>query len=136
MSSDVCDQRRRTTRVWTAQEYVMAKRMTIHRSRYSIDRKDLDRFIRYLPMHLEAGCCRLRVRHTIRVKDGAFLDWAALFGPIGPNTSILHPLEYYRMRKAKNQLDKIYGLLGLSGEVYKERIHIDYNTSVEVSLLI
>ena len=112
----------------------MAQRMTIHRSRYSVDRRDLDKFIRYLPMHAERGCCRLRVKHTIRVKEGVFLDWAALFGPVGSDTSILNPLEYYRPRKAKNQVDKVYGLLGLAGDAYKEKISVDYDAKIEVGL--
>ena len=123
--------------MWTAQEYVMAKAMTIHRGRCVLDRRVLNEFMEYMPRHIVNGCCKLRKEHTVIMRDkhGTLFDqWRAHFGPIHSDTSILLPLEYYRGREAGVVLDKVYGLLGLSGDAYRRLISVNYHVAVEVRL--
>ncbi|KAL5393554.1 hypothetical protein PMIN04_009735 [Paraphaeosphaeria minitans] len=119
------------TRVWTAQEYVLAESMLVYRSRLSIPRQTLNNFVDYAPRHVMIGCCELRKEHDIVFRDEVFQQWRILHGPPAPNTSILLPLEYYRIRKSTKPHDKVYGMLGLAGDVYKKRIKADDTISIE-----
>lgn len=125
----------RITRVWTAQEHVLAKRTLVYRSCLSIPKQTLNSFMDYLPAHDRNGCCEFRQEHNqyVDFRDEVFSQWRVFFGRPKPDTSILLPLEYYRMRKSGNPRDKVYGMLGIAGDIYKKRIRADYKISTEVS---
>lgn len=85
-----------------------------------------------MPWHVGLGCCEFRREHTVVYRGDLFLQWRVSLGPPEPDTSILLPLEYYRVRKARDPRDKVYGVLGLSGVKYKQMIQVDYKIDVEV----
>lgn len=125
----------RITRVWTAQESVLAKETIVYRSCLSIRQESLNRFMDYLPAHNRNKCCEFRLEHPehVNFRDEVFSQWRAFFGRPQSDTSILLPLEYYRMRKSGDPRDKIYGMLGIAGDIYRQRIRADYETSTEAS---
>ncbi|KAF2451518.1 HET-domain-containing protein [Karstenula rhodostoma CBS 690.94] len=120
-----------TSRVWTAQEHVLAKKMLVYRSRLSIPLQTLHIFMDYVPRHIGNECCYYRKDYDLSFRHDVFKQWRAYIRHITPDTGILFPLHYYRIRQSGKSHDKIYGMLGLTGEIYKARIRADYEISIE-----
>lgn len=126
------------TRIWTAQEWGLARRAVFLCGQNRLDGITLQNFARNSFAH--DACCATNKRFGKCTTDGrsvhAGLQKAALvrardvFNNWGYR-GFIDVLATFQYRQCFDPLDKVFGLLGLAPESFRAKVCLDYNRSVE-----
>jgi hypothetical protein len=119
------------TRIWTVQEWALARATTIHCGKYEIDGELLNRCAENVTRHA-LTCCREGSHPWL----SPTLD--SLFRPIGTiealrngKVDFLSTLSELRSRDSSDPRDKLYGLLALADHKVANLLQPDYTLTVE-----
>jgi len=123
------------TRVWTVQEFAMAGGGVFQSGFRSLSFENMEKFSRSYFDH-EQNCCVGAQLSTRSSEFGisaltAVNQFNFLIDVRSREESFLTILAMFRGRSCSDPLDKIYGMLGLARNVYKECVTPDYTRTVE-----
>ncbi|KAJ4988577.1 ankyrin and HET domain-containing protein [Stagonosporopsis vannaccii] len=123
------------TRLWTVQEYVLAKHVEFMCGHHSLDAHHMVEFVDYHSRH-ERGCCK---KTGLAVTGGSEMKSEFLRGTLNfaqstllkvLKPSFLEIVLMFRLRECSRPCDKVYGLLGLTTETFRASIRVDFNLSL------
>ncbi|KAF2997712.1 hypothetical protein E8E13_006795 [Curvularia kusanoi] len=123
------------TRIWTAQEWILAQRTTFQSGQYTLAGEVLLRCLDHYRRHVKhTDCCGMHLASEFLFSLGDSLQ--PLFALDAVKQSYSHQdfsstLGYLRMRQATDPRDKVYGVLALAASQYAGLLRADYNAPVE-----
>lgn len=125
------------TRLWTVQEFLLARRVIFMCGKHTFRAHDLKQFLRYCVVH-NGNCCGVtdsinppssgiyKLNETfITVTKLLTLDTGTKFASSGFSRVV----SLFRSRECSDPCDKIYALLGMTSAELRASISIDYNRS-------
>jgi hypothetical protein len=123
------------TRIWTAQEWILAGRTTFQSGQYTLAGEVLIRCLEHYRYHVKhTDCCGMHLTSDFLFRLGDSLQplfalnaVRQLYSRIDFSSSI----GYLRMRQAADPRDKVYGVLALAASQYAGLLRADYSASVE-----
>ena len=125
------------TRLWTVQEYVLAKNVVFQCGRRLLSGETIRKSREHIWTH-DGDCCAkvgLQIVHeTLGNSITECLDILSSMEFVRTskeNYTFPFILSHFRSRVATDTRDKIYGMLGLATIRYAERIEVDYTRSAE-----
>ncbi|TQN64978.1 Heterokaryon incompatibility protein 6, OR allele, partial [Colletotrichum shisoi] len=122
------------SRVWTVQEFVLARKTTFLCGATIVDGKRLEQGIVNIRQHAQDRCCG---PHSILACGETFLNVMAQMEALNAMrtfpkaASFLETLHHCRQRRCTNPRDKIYGMLGMEFRGQASRLQPNYDISVE-----
>ncbi|KAF1922698.1 HET-domain-containing protein [Didymella exigua CBS 183.55] len=123
------------TRIWTAQEWILAGSTTFQSGQYTLGGDVLIRCLEHYRYHAKStDCCGMHLTSDILFRLGDSLQ--PLFALDAVRQSYSHQdfsssLGYLRMRQAADPRDKVYGVLALAASQYAGLLRADYSAAVE-----
>lgn len=123
------------TRIWTAQEWILAERTTFQSGQYTLEGEVLLRCLEHYRYHVKSTeCCGMHLTSDFLFRLGDSLQ--PLFALNSVKQSYSHQdfsssLGYLRTRQAADARDKVYGVLALAASQYAGLLRVDYNAPVE-----
>jgi hypothetical protein len=119
-------------RTWTVQEFFLAKKATFHCGAvHTLDGAILNRYLAHISNH-KKSCCAIDIPLMWQLPfTYIFFTSHAIQHLKTTNMSFLDCVAGFRIRKATDLRDKLYGLLGLGVEDATNLVHIDYTLSVQ-----
>ena len=118
-------------RVWTVQEFFLAKDSTFHCGAHTLNGATFKQALYHLGKH-NKSCCAVRIPFGLKNELSNFFLFSHGLRQLGMiRMSFLECVSAFRFRKATNSRDKIYGLMGLGIEEATELVRPDYTLPVE-----
>jgi hypothetical protein len=118
-------------RVWTVQEFFLARKSTFHCGVHTVDGAVLEQTLYHLAKH-NKFCCAVSIPFGLQIAlNNFFLSTQALRTLRVVRMSFLDCVSGFRFRKATNPRDKIYGLMGLGVGEGTNLVRPDYTLPVE-----
>ena len=126
-------------RVWTVQEYVLAQKIAFQSGYCLLDGVIFEGFMQSI--HLHNTCCsgygiyeqvpsNDEFDVVLCIQQAWYLQ--VLTNKLEGRTEFFSLVTRFRTRQCSNPLDKVYGLLGLTGELFQSKIRLDYDSSPRV----
>lgn len=123
------------TRIWTAQEWILAGRTVFQSGPHTLDGEVLIQCLEHYRYHVKhTDCCSMHLTSDFLFRLG---DSLQSFFSLNAVKQLYHrqdfssSLAYLRMRHAADPRDKVYGVLALAAPQYAGLLRADYNASVE-----
>jgi hypothetical protein len=123
------------TRIWTAQEWILAGHTTLQSGQHTLEGEVLIRCLEHYRFHVKStDCCGMHLTSGFLFRLGDSLQ--PLFALDSVKQSYSHQdfsssLGYLRMRQAADPRDKVYGVLALAASQCAGLLRADYNAPVE-----
>jgi hypothetical protein len=125
-------------RTWTVQEFVLAQELILQCGSTWITGDSLDRASQNFWNH-EEGCCQIYELENLDPILGTSLvssfvtlgDLYFVINSLGYSYSVLFAVATFSQRKATDDRDKVYGMLGLGRDKYADLVDADYSRSKE-----
>jgi hypothetical protein len=123
------------TRIWTAQEWILAGRTIFQSGQLTVDGEVLILSLEHYRYHVKhTDCCGMHLTSDFLFRLGDSLQ--SLFAlnavkQLYSRQDFSSSLGYLRMRDAADPRDKVYGVLALAPSQYTGFLRADYNASVE-----
>ncbi|KAL1857030.1 hypothetical protein Daus18300_010477 [Diaporthe australafricana] len=125
-------------RVWTVQEFVLAKRTTFVYGTTIIDGQRLQDGFTNLRRHAANSCCGVQLlmeesplHQTALVDVLHHMDTLNDMRRTPEASSLLGPLHHYRRRRCSDPRDRLYGMLGMRFAARASRLRPDYTITPE-----
>lgn len=130
-------------RIWTVQEFVLAKIVILHCGPYTLPEKTLYKCHVHLSHHQRTCCGRLvlmqrKLPNLGQTITAQFVRYTTLNyhrtnyqRNTGSSFSFLYTISSFRTRHSYDSKDKVFGLLGLASGMWEGAIIPDYSQSTE-----
>ena len=123
------------TRIWTAQEWILAGRTTFQSGQYILAGEVLIRCLEHYRYHIKhTDCCAMHLTSEFLFRLGDSLQPLFALDAVRQSSAyqdFSSTLGYLRMRQAVDPRDKVYGVLALAASQYAGLLRADYTASVE-----
>lgn len=123
------------TRIWTAQEWILAERTTFQSGHHLLDGEVLIESLDHYRYHVKhTDCCGMHLTSDFLFRLGDSLQSLFALNAVKQLYSrhdFSSSLGYLRMRHAADPRDKVYGVLALASSQYAGLLRADYGASVE-----
>lgn len=123
------------TRIWTAQEWILAKSSTFHSGQHTLGGGVLLRCLDHFRRHVKSlDCCNMQLSSDFLFQLGDSLQPILALGSVKQSYAeqdFSYSLGFLRMRQATDPRDKVYGVLALAAQRYVGLLKADYTLPVE-----
>lgn len=123
------------TRIWTAQEWILAGRTTFQSGQHTLAGEVLVRCLEHYRHHVKhTDCCGMHLTSDFLFRLGDSLQSLSALDAVKQSYShqdFSSSLGYLRMRQAADPRDKVYGVLALAASQYTGLMRADYSAPVE-----
>lgn len=123
------------TRIWTAQEWILAKTSIFQSGRYTLKGEVLLRCLDHYRRHVKStDCCHMQLSSDFLFRIGDSLQPLLALDSVKQSYAgedFSYSLGFLRLREATDPRDKVYGVLALAAERYAGLIRADYALPVE-----
>ncbi|KAH6644634.1 heterokaryon incompatibility protein-domain-containing protein [Boeremia exigua] len=123
------------TRIWTAQEWILAKSSIFQCGQHVLDGDVLFRCLDHFRRHVKSiDCCDMQLSSDFLFRIGDSLQPALALSLVKQSYAeqdFSYSLGFLRVRQATDPRDKVYGILALAAERYAGLLKANYNLPVE-----